>query len=70
MVTVYKDNVVRQIKDAQLDAYLSAGWTDKQSQPKGKKVLVDEPVVLQPTIDANPIVTSNIGDANNESEEI
>lgn len=67
MIEVYKDEVCRNIADKDLEKYLAAGWTAQaQSAPKGKKVLVDEPVVLTPTIEANAIVKPESGDANDE----
>lgn len=67
MTQVYKDNITRTIKSIDLDKYLAAGWTEQaQSAPKGKKILVEEPTVLQPTIEAKTIVNPIIGDANEE----
>lgn len=68
MITIYKREFTRNIKDRDLPAYQAAGWTTKKESPKGRTVLVEEPVVLQPTIDATPIVTSNIGDANDKEK--
>lgn len=67
MITVYKNDLSRNVKEEDLSKYLSAGWAEKaQSASKGKKVLVEEVTVLTPAIDANPIVISNIGDANDK----
>lgn len=68
MIQVYKGSIERSIKEIQLEEYLAAGWHEK-SKPaaKGKTVLVDEPLVLQPTIEAKTIVNPIIGDANEEN---
>jgi hypothetical protein len=70
MTQVYKGDISRDINPLALQEYLAAGWKEtNQSAVKGKKVLVDEPTVLQPTIEAKPIVTTTIGDANEEENE-
>jgi hypothetical protein len=70
MTQVYKGDISRDIKSHELEGYLAAGWTQSvQSAVKGKTVLVEEPTVLQPTIEAKPIVTTTIGDANDEENE-
>lgn len=70
MTQVYKSDISRNIKSSDLDKYLAAGWTEShQPQPKGKKILVEEPTVLQPTIEAKTIVNPIIGDANEENED-
>jgi hypothetical protein len=70
MTQVYKGLVSRDIKASDLDRYLAAGWTEKsRPTPRGKTVLVDEPLVLQPTIEAKTIVNPIIGDANEENED-
>ena len=70
MIRVYKGQVDRLIKPTQLEEYKAAGWTEKsQPAPKGKTVLVDEPLVLQPTIEAKTIVNPIIGDANDKENE-
>ena len=70
MTQVYKGDISRDIKSSDLDRYLAAGWKETaQSTPKGKTILVDEPTVLQPTIEAKPIVKTTIGDANDEENE-
>ena len=67
MTKVYKGDIARDIKPEQLEEYQAAGWTEaSQPAPKGKKILVEEPVVLQPTIEAKTIVNPIIGDANDE----
>ena len=67
MTQVYKGDISRDIKSSDLERYLAAGW--KETAPKGKTILVDEPTVLQPTIEAKPIVKTTIGDANDEENE-
>jgi hypothetical protein len=70
MTQVYKGLISRLIKSSDLNKYLAAGWTEKyQPAPKGKTVLVDEPTVLQPTIEAKTIVNPIIGDANDKENE-
>lgn len=64
MVTVFKNDISREVQEQRLQEYLDAGWSERNTPNRGKKVVVDEPVVLQPTIEATPIVTSNDGDAN------
>ena len=68
MIQVYKGSVSRLIQPLQLEQYIAAGWKEKtQSASKGKTILVDEPTVLQSTIEAKTIVNSIIGDANEEN---
>ena len=70
MTQVYKGDISRDINPLQLEKYLAAGWTEKsRPTPRGKTVLVDEPTVLQPTIEAKTIVNPIIGDANDEENE-
>jgi hypothetical protein len=70
MTQVYKDNNLRVIRSKDLDKYIAAGWTESlQSAPKGKKILVEEPTILQPTIEAKTIVNPIIGDANDKENE-
>ena len=70
MTQVYKGDISRDINPSDLDRYLAAGWKQShQSAPKGKTILVEEPTVLQPTIEAKTIVNPTIGDANDEENE-
>lgn len=70
MTQVYKADVSRNIQSSELEKYLAAGWTEhKDPAPKGKKILVEEPTILQPTIEAKTIVNPIIGDANDKENE-
>jgi hypothetical protein len=70
MTQVYKGDISRNINPSDLDRYIAAGWKQShQSAPKGKTILVEEPTILQPTIEAKTIVNPIIGDANDKENE-
>jgi hypothetical protein len=70
MTQVYKGDISRNINPSDLDRYIAAGWKQNhQSAPKGKTILVEEPTILQPTIEAKTIVNPIIGDANDKENE-
>ena len=52
MITVYKNNIRRQIKSSDLNQYKDAGWTTSQEQAREEVIRLKPPVKSKATVTA------------------